>query len=314
MAATPRIATAVSPVGARRIERVRSWTAADYWILTKPRVNFLIAVVTGAGFYLGGPTYVDAFPVMRLVHTVLATLLLASGAATLNQYLERRFDAQMRRTARRPLAAGRLHPAAVLRFGVVLTFAGALYLAAAVNTTASLLGVFTVASYLAVYTPLKRKTPLCTLLGAVSGAMPPLIGCAAASGRLCAEAWILYGILFLWQFPHFMAIAWMYREDYHRAGYLVLPAGASRDRFVMWQSVLPALALIPLSLMPAFLGDADRAYLVGALLLGSGFAWYAAQLALRRSNASARRLLLASIFYLPALLMLWMVDAAHRAS
>src|SRR5882724_6445908 len=314
MAATPRIATAVSTVGAQRIERVRPWTAADYWILTKPRVNFLIAVVTGAGFYLGGPTYVDAFPVMRLVHTVLATLLLASGAATLNQYLERRFDAQMRRTARRPLAAGRLHPAAVLRFGVVLTFAGALYLAAAVNTTASLLGVFTVASYLAVYTPLKRKTPLCTLLGAFSGAMPPLIGCAAASGRLGAEAWMLYGILFLWQFPHFMAIAWMYREDYWRAGYQVLPAGASRDRFVMWQSVLPALALIPLSLMPAFLGDADRAYLVGALLLGSGFAWYAAQLALRRSNASARRLLLASIFYLPALLMLWMVDAAHRAS
>ena len=314
MAATPRIATAVSTVGAQRIPRMRSWTAADYWILTKPRVNLMIVLVTGAGFYLGFPTSAEAFPVMRLVHTVLATLLLASGAATLNQHLERRFDAQMRRTARRPLAAGRLHPAAVLRFGVVLTFAGALYLAAAVNTTASLLGVFTVASYLAVYTPLKRKTPLCTALGAVSGAMPPLIGCAAASGRLGAEAWTLYGILFLWQFPHFMAIAWMFREDYERAGYLVLPAGSSRDRFVASQSVLPALALIPLSLMPTFLGAADRVYLVGAFLLSSGFVWFAGRLALRRSNASARRLLLASIFYLPALLMLWMVDAAHRAS
>jgi heme o synthase len=308
MAATPRIATAVSTVGVQRIEGVRPWTAADYWILTKPRVNFLIVVVTGAGFYLGGPTYVDGLPVMRLVHTLLATLLLASGAATLNQYLERRFDAQMRRTARRPLAAGRLQPVAVFRFGVVLTFTGALYLAAAANTLASLLGILTVASYLAVYTPLKRKTPLCTLLGAFSGAMPPLIGCAAASGRLCAEAWTLYAILFLWQFPHFMAIAWMYREDYGRAGYLVLPPGASRDRFVAWQSVLPTVALIPLSLLPTFLGAADRAYLIGALLLSSGFAWYAIQLSLRRSNASARRLLLASIFYLPALLVLWMLE------
>jgi heme o synthase len=311
MAANPPIATAVSAVGAQRIPRLRAGVAADYWISTKPRVNFLIALATGTGFYLGGPAHADAFPVMRLVHTVLATLLLASGAAALNQYIERRFDAQMRRTARRPVAAGRLDPAAVLRFGVVLTLAGALYLAAAVNTLASALGIFTVASYLGVYTPLKRKTPLCTLLGAFSGAMPPLIGGAAASGRLGAEAWTLYGILFLWQFPHFMAIAWMYREDYWRAGYQVLPPGASRDRFVAWQSVLPAVALIPLSLLPTFLGAADRAYLVGALLLSSGFAWYATQLALRRSNASARRLLLASIFYLPALMMLWMVDAAH---
>jgi protoheme IX farnesyltransferase len=141
-----------------------------------------------------------------------------------------------RRTARRPLAADRLDPMAVLHFGVGLTFTGALYLAAAANTLASLLGVFTVASYLAVYTPLKRKTPLCTLLGAFSGAMPPLIGCAAASGRLGAEAWTLYAIMFLWQFPHFMAIAWMYREDYQRAGYLIVPPGASRDRLVAWPS------------------------------------------------------------------------------
>ena len=306
MAETSLITTSPSALGAQRIPSVRRWTAADYWRLTKPRVNFLIVVATGAGFYLGCPVYLDAFPVTRLVHTVLGTLLLASGAATLNQYVERRFDAQMRRTARRPLAASRLDPAAALRFGVVLALGGALYLAAAVNVFASLLGVFTVVSYLAVYTPLKRKTPLCTLLGAFSGAMPPLIGCAAASGRLSAEAWTLYGILFLWQFPHFMAIAWMYREDYARAGYLVLPAGASRDRFVAWQSVLPAVALIPLSLMPTLLGTADRAYGVGAVLLGSGFAWCATRLALRRSNASARRLLLASIFYLPALLMLLM--------
>ncbi|HTP30464.1 MAG TPA: UbiA family prenyltransferase, partial [Anaeromyxobacteraceae bacterium] len=142
---------------------------------------------------------------------------------------------------------------------------------------------------------------------ACAGAMPPLIGWAAASGRLGVEAWILYGILFLWQFPHFMAIAWMYRDDYERAGYLVLPTGASRGSFVVWQAVLPALALLPLSLMPTFLSGADRAYLIGAFLLGSGFAWYAAQLGFRRSNASARSLLFASIVYLPVLLTLRVV-------
>ena len=308
MAASRALATTASVVGARRTPVVRPWAAADYWALTKPEVNFLIVIATGAGFYLGCPIHVDAFPLMPFVHTLLGTLLVASGAATLNQYIERRFDAQMRRTARRPLAAGRLDPSAALRFGVVLTFAGALYLAVALNSLASLLALFTVATYIGVYTPLKRKTPLCTLVGACSGAMPPLIGWAAASGRLSAEAWILCGILFLWQFPHVMAIAWMYREDYDRAGYLILPAVARRGRFMAWQSVLPAVALIPLSLMPTFLGDADRAYLIGAVLLSSGFAWYAAQLALRRSNAIARRLLFASIIYLPALLTLLMAQ------
>ena len=308
MAATPAIAATVDAVVTERIARVRASTVVDYWALTKPDVNFLIVLASGAGFYLGCPIEVDPFPLMRLVHTLLGTLLVASGAATLNQYVERRFDAQMRRTARRPLAAGRLDPSAVLRFGVVLTCVGALYLATALNILASSLAVVTMASYIAIYTPLKRKTPLCTLVGACSGAMPPLIGWAAASGRLSADAWILYGILFLWQFPHVMAIAWMYRDDYDRAGYLVLPAGEGRDGFMAWQSVLPAVALIPLSLMPTFLGDADRASLIAPLLLGAGFAGYAAHLALRRSNASARRLLLASIVYLPTLLILLMAE------
>jgi len=308
VAATPTFATTLEAIETQRVPRLRASAAADYWALTKPDVNFLIVLATGAGFYLGRPIGVEAFPLMRLMHTLVGTLLVASGAATLNQYVERRFDAQMRRTARRPLAAGRLDPSAVLRFGVALTCAGALYLAATLNAWASILAILTAASYLGVYTPLKRKTPLCTLAGACSGATPPLIGWAAASGRLTGEAWILYGILFLWQFPHVMAIAWMYREDYDRAGYRVLPAGASRDGFMAWQSVLPAVALIPLTLMPTFLGDADRAYLLGPLLLGVGFAWYAAHLALRKSNASARRLLLASIVYLPALLILLMAE------
>ena len=306
MAAISTMATTVNAARAQPMARVHGSIAADYWRLTKPEVNFLILIATGAGFTLGWPVGVEAFPLLRLVHTVLATLLVASGAATLNQYAERRFDAHMLRTSRRPLAAGRLDPSAVLRFGTALTFAGILYLALALNTLASVLAVFTVASYLGVYTPLKRETSRCTLLGAFAGAVPPLIGWAAASGRLSAGAWILYGILFLWQFPHFMAIAWLYREDYDRAGYQILPPGAQRARFVAWHSLLPALALIPLSLMPVCLGDANRGYLIGAFLLSAGFAWCAAQLALQRSNVTARRLLFGSILYLPALLTLLM--------
>ena len=210
--------------------RVRA-AVADYWALTKPEINFLIAIATIAGFYLGRLSGPPGFPFLLLVHTLFGALLVASGTGTLNQYIERRFDAQMRRTARRPLAAGRMEPSSALWFGITLSVAGAGYLAATTNILASLLAVATLASYLFVYTPLKRITPLSTLVGAIPGAMPPLIGSAAASGRLASGAWVLYLILFLWQFPHFMAIAWMYREDYDRAGYLVLPRGQSRNRF-----------------------------------------------------------------------------------
>ena len=196
---------------------------ADYWALTKPEINFLIAIVTFAGFYLGLPAERHGFPFLLLIHTLLGTLLVSSGASALNQFIEWRFDARMRRTARRPLAAGKLEPVSALRFGLLLSLTGGIYLAAAVNVLASLLAVITLASYLMLYTPLKRKTPWCTVAGAFPGAMPSLIGWAAASGKLSSEAWVLYVILFLWQFPHFMAIAWMYRDDYARAGYLVLP-------------------------------------------------------------------------------------------
>ncbi|HET7751283.1 MAG TPA: heme o synthase, partial [Terriglobales bacterium] len=194
---------------------------ADYWALSKPEVNFLIAITTFAGFCLALPSQSRPFPFVLLINTLLGTLLVASGTATLNQYIERQFDAQMRRTARRPLPAGRLEASAALRFGIILACAGGLYLAMAVNLLASLLAALTLLSYLFLYTPLKRKTPLCTLVGAFPGAMPPLIGWAAASGRLSMEAWVLFAMLFLWQFPHFMAIAWMYREDYTRADYSV---------------------------------------------------------------------------------------------
>ena len=179
----------------------------------------------------GRSSSVNGFSFALLISTLLGTLLVASGTAALNQFIERRFDAQMRRTARRPLAAGKLNPAGALCFGILLSATGAFYLAVAVNPLASLLAVMTLASYLFIYTPLKRKTPFYVLIGAFPGAMPPLIGWAAARGRLDAEAWVLFAMVFLWQFPHFMAIAWMYREDYSQAGYLVLPKGESQGNF-----------------------------------------------------------------------------------
>jgi protoheme IX farnesyltransferase len=280
----------------------------DYWALTKPEVNFLILVTTFAGFYLASNSSSGGFRILPAVHTLLGTLLVASGTGTLNQYIERVFDAQMRRTARRPLASGRIESSHALWFGISLSVTGTAYLALAVNVLTSLLALGTLLTYLFLYTPLKRKTPLCTLIGAFPGAVPPLIGWAAARGRLDPEAWVLYAMVFLWQFPHFMAIAWMYREDYARAGYLVLPSDARRDRFVVWQSVVVSLALIPLSLIPGFTGASGLVYAAGALMLGSIFFYYSARFAFHRSNVAARQLLAASIVYLPAVFILMMLD------
>lgn len=286
--------------------RVRA-AVADYWALTKPEINFLIAIATIAGFYLGRLSGSPGFRFWLLVQTLLGTLLVASGTGTLNQYIERRYDAQMRRTARRPLAAGRMEPSSALWFGITLSVAGVGYLAATTNILASLLALATLANYLFLYTPLKRITPLSTLVGAIPGAMPPLIGSAAASGRLASGAWVLYLILFLWQFPHFMAIAWMYREDYDRAGYLVLPRGQSRDRLATLQTILPLLLLVPAALLPTVFCHSRLLYLLGACLLSVSFFYCGTQFVLHRSGATARRLLVASILYLPLLLALMMV-------
>jgi protoheme IX farnesyltransferase len=292
----------VHPVQHNRVVEP-AWS--DYWALTKPEVNLLIVITTFAGFYLGRGASWRNFPFLLMIHTLVGTLLVASGTGILNQYIERRFDAQMRRTARRPLAAGHLKPSAVLWFGVALSLIGSVYLFVAVNPLASLLAVLTLLSYLFVYTPLKRKTPLCTLVGAFPGAMPPLIGWAGATGKLSFEAWVLYALLFLWQFPHFMAIAWMYRDDYDRAGYLVLPPdGHARERFVDWQTLLPLLALMPLALLPTFGAPSSTSYRMGAFPLSLGFLYYGAQFVFRRSNSAARRLLAASIIYLPSLFVL----------
>ncbi|PYV23875.1 MAG: protoheme IX farnesyltransferase [Acidobacteria bacterium] len=278
---------------------------SDYWTLTKPEVNLLVVASTLAGFDLGSRGPLDW---LRLVHTLLGTLLVASGTATLNQFLEREPDSRMRRTARRPLPAGRLAPECALYFGVLLSVAGAIELALAVNALASLLALLTLASYLLFYTPLKARTPLCTLVGAFPGAMPPLIGWAAARGSLSLEAWVLYAMLFFWQFPHFLGIAWMYREDYERAGYLMLPPSDVDGRFTGREIFLFTLALLPVSLVPVALGQAGMIYLLGASLLGLAFLACGARLAHSRSNALARRLVLASVVYLPLVFALMMID------
>src|SRR5580700_8310433 len=278
----------------------RQSTLSDYWALTKPEVNVLILITTGVGFYLGCGNEGRPLSFGRLVNTLLGTLLVASGTGTLNQYVERTFDAQMRRTARRPAAAGRLKPAAVLAFGLALASAGSVYLAVAVNPLSSVLAILTLLTYLFAYTPLKRKTPMCVLVGAFPGAMPPLIGWAGASGRLNIEAGTLYAMVFLWQFPHFMAIAWMYREDYDRAGYSVLPKGNARVPLVTLETLLPLLALVATSIMQSPTRYAAIFY-CAAVLLGEGFLYFGLEFVVQRSRVAARRLLMASIIYLPLL-------------
>jgi protoheme IX farnesyltransferase len=309
MASEPKIVVLGTPEVARPARPIRLYTTlSDYWALTKPEVNFLILVTTFVGFYLASKPGFGGFRILLAVHTLLGTLLVAGGTATLNQFVERTFDAQMRRTSRRPITSGRIEPSHALWFGISLSLAGTIYLALAVNLLTSLLAVVTLVSYLFLYTPLKRKTPLCTLIGAFPGAVPPLIGWAAARGRLDRGAWVLYAMVFLWQFPHFMARAWIYREDYAHAGYLVLPLDKRRERYVVWQSLGVSLALIPISLIPSFIGGSGLVYSVGAVILGLIFLNYSARFAFRRSNVAARCLLAASIIYLPSVFTLLMLN------
>jgi heme o synthase len=307
MATEPILAVLdVSAVQGRRL--ARSTALFDYWELTKPEINFLIAITAAAGFWLGSPAELPHFPWTPFLHTLLGTILVASGAATLNQLIELRYDAQMRRTARRPLASGRIAPSHALWFGVLLSIFGVVYLAISTNALASLLAALTLLSYLFLYTPLKRITPLCTLVGAIPGAAPPLIGWAAARGRLDPAAFVLFAIVFLWQFPHFMSIAWMYREDYERARYLVLPTGKNKNRFVIWQTVVPPAALLLVGFIPTISLMSGLVYFAGALAIGGIFLHYSARFAIHRTNVAARQLLLVSIVYLPVIFALLVLD------
>jgi heme o synthase len=281
---------------------------SDYWALTKPEVNVLIVITTAAAFWMGTPAGPGVFSWMSLLHTIAGTALVGSGAAVLNQLIERPYDARMRRTAQRPLASGRVAPSHALWFGLALSVIGVAYLAVSTNLLAALLAGLTLGAYVLVYTPLKRITPLCMWVGAVPGAAPPLIGWAAARGQLDPAAWELFAIVFLWQFPHFTPIAWMYRDDYARAGYAVLPSGQARHPFATWSTLAPTIMLLVVATLPTASGLSGFTYLGGALAFGAILLLYSAGFARRRTNLAARRLLLASVAYLPATFALLALD------
>ncbi|HWQ53812.1 MAG TPA: heme o synthase [Bryobacteraceae bacterium] len=277
----------------------------DYVELTKPRITWLILMSTGIGYWFGTGAGLNW---VALFHTVLGTGLLASGTAALNQWYEREADRKMRRTAARPLPSGRISARGALLFGLGLSAAGFADLWLGTNLLAALIGAFTLASYLCLYTPLKQRTWLSTTVGAIPGAMPPLIGYAAARGTVTAEGWVLAAILFLWQFPHFYAIAWMYREDYARAGIRMLPVVEPDGRSTARQIVLYGAVLIPVSLLPAVLGMSGTVYLAGALAAGLWFLYSGVQVARERTVLRARGVLMVSVLYLPLLYGLMLLD------
>jgi len=282
----------------------KSWVAV-FSDLAKARLTFLVLLTTLVGFYLGYRGPVDY---LRMLHLLLGTALVAGGASALNQLLEREYDARMRRTQTRPLPSGRLEPQTVLIIGAVASATGLIYLAFAVNLLTSVVGAATLFSYLFVYTPLKRVTWLNTAVGAVPGALPPLMGWTAARNELSVEGWTLFAILAFWQLPHFLAIAWIYREDYARAGFKMLPVVDPEGHRTGRQAVSHTLGLLPVSLCPFLLHLTGPVYLTGATLLGLIFLWFAIQFARQLSTARARQLFFVSILYLPLLLAVMVLD------
>ena len=274
-----------------------------YVVLTKPDVTFLVVITTVAGFYLGSTGAVDW---ARLAQTLFGTLLVAGGTAALNQYVERDMDAVMRRTAARPLPAGTLKPSEVLIFGAVTIVFGTAWLALTVNALAAFIAFATSASYLGLYTPLKTRTTLATAVGAIPGALPPLIGWAAARGSLSEGGWILFAILFVWQFPHFMAIAWMYREDYARAGIQMLPVVDRKGDATFNVIVSFSAILVPVSLLPSVMGMAGIRYFFGALVLGMILLQVSLWANRARTNVRAKWLMHATVIHIP-LLLAWMI-------
>ncbi len=278
----------------------KSWFAV-YADLVKARLTLLVLLTTLVGFYMGfnrGP-----MDYLLMFHALFGTALVASGAAALNQFLEREYDARMRRTASRPLPSGRLQPVTVMLFGGVCSLLGTVYLAALVNPLTSALGAVSLVSYLFIYTPLKRLTWWNTAVGAIPGALPPLMGWVAARGELTVGGWAMFAILAFWQLPHFFAIAWIYQEEYAKAGFKMLPAVDPDGSRTAQQSVSHTLGLLIVSLTPVVLHFAGRIYLGAALLLGSFYLWRAIQFARRLDGPSAKQLFFASIIYLPLLLI-----------
>jgi heme o synthase len=296
-------AEAVSPiVGAARASN----TIADYVALTKPRLNFLIVASSAAGYYLGAPGLPALWP---MTVAVVGTALVAGGAAVLNQVYERDTDALMRRTRMRPLPDGRVTPADATMFGVSLAFAGVALLATRTNLIAAALALATLVLYLAMYTPMKRLTPAATLVGAVPGALPPLIGWTASHGTIDAGGLALFAIVFLWQIPHFMAIAWMCRDDYGKAGFPMLPVIEPDGRRASLHALVYSAALLPAGVTPTLAGVSGAIYFAVSLVLGGILTWRAQQFAAARTDATARALFFGSITYLP---LLWLAMIANK--
>ena len=296
-----RASAAAAPLAVRG-----SWARlSDFIALTKPRLNGLVVATSAAGYYLGASGDIQ---MLQMAGAVAGTALIAGGAAVLNQVYERRTDALMRRTRLRPLPDGRVEPAEATIFGVVVSAAGLALLVSSANTLAALLALATLVIYLAVYTPLKRRSPIATLVGAVPGALPPLIGWTSAHGEVTLGGAALFAIVFLWQIPHFMAIAWMYRDDYRSAGFPMLSVIEPDGRRTSRQAVLFAAALVPASLVPATVGMAGAMYAATALVLGCVLLWLAVRFAVTRDDGSARRLFFGSIMYLPAIWVVMIVD------
>jgi len=283
--------------------------AGAYVALTKPDVSLLVLMTTGAGFYMGARGPVDW---QRLAHTVFGTMLIAAGTAALNHYIERDSDRYMRRTAGRPLPSGVLKPNEALLFGAGLAVVGAADLWIAGGSLASILGVVTCVSYLLAYTPLKKRTVWATFVGAFPGAVPPMIGWAAATGSLDRGAWALFAILFLWQFPHFHAIAWMYRDDYSRAGILMLPVVDKDGTRTFRQIILTSIGLIGIGLLPSLLGLAGVLYFFGALVVSTGLLQVCLWAASSKSNVRAKWLMHATVMHIPLLLGFMVYDKIPR--
>jgi protoheme IX farnesyltransferase len=280
----------------------------DYVTLTKPRITIFVVFTTSVGFMLGAG---KGFDMRILIHTLMATSLVAGGSATLNQYLERELDARMKRTCTRPLPSGRLHPDAAYLYGLVLSVSGILYLGFAVNWLVGLVAAATAIVYLFLYTPMKQKTSHNTAVGAIAGALPPVGGWAAAKGEIGLEAWILFGIMFLWQFPHFFAIAWLYREDYVASGYRMISAGDTEGRRTSRQVIIYSLALVPVSILPFLLGSSGLSYLIAATILAFALLYFSFSFARLRTDLDAKKLMRATLVYLP---VLWLVMVIDRLS
>jgi protoheme IX farnesyltransferase len=279
--------------------------ALAYLELTKPRIAILLVLSSAAGFYMASST---GFEPLLFIHSMVSITLLAFGVSTLNQYIERNIDPMMERTAERPLPTGRVTPNEALVFGIVQCVVAELYLLLMVNALTALLGLVVIVGYVLLYTPMKTRTSLSTVVGAIPGAMPPLMGWTAASNNITVVAWALFASQFLWQFPHFLSIAWLYRKQYANAGIMMLPVVEPSGKLTGRQIVLFSIMLLPISLAPYFFQVAGLMFLVGASLLGIWFLWASIQAARTRSDEMARKLLLVSVIYLPLFFLLMVVD------